>query len=172
MKSFQQEASMPNRKNLYPLLLTILVLAGFLSLSSCSKKPKPTPAQVLDNQVAATRTAIDKYVEDETRADELLDLLEEVEGVLAEYNSGFEDLVQDFREAYTDYGSTREELESLMEDIKASTRETRSRVLDLHFRMRDLTTEDEWKKIVKYEADAIRASRSVGAGEGGSDGSY
>jgi len=160
------------RKNLFPLVLAILMLAGFLVLTSCSKKPKPTPAQVLDNQMAATRTAIDKYVEDTERADKLMDLLEEVEGALAEYNSGFEDMVRDFREAYTDFDSTREDLEGLIEDIKASTRETRSKVLDLHFRMRDLTTEDEFKKIVKYEADAIGASRSVSSGEGGSDGSY
>ena len=163
---------MPKKKRLIPVFLLLIIMSGLPLLLACSKKPKPTPAQVLDNQMAATRTAIDKYVEDTERADKLMDLLEEVEGALAEYNSGFEGMVRDFREAYTDYDSTREDLEGLIEDIKASTRETRSKVLDLHFRMRDLTTEDEFKKIVKYEADAIGASRSVSSGEGGSDGSY
>jgi uncharacterized protein YukE len=163
---------MPKKKRLIPVFLLLIIMSGLPLLLACSKKPKPTPAQVLDNQMAATRTAIDKYVEDTERADKLMDLLEEVEGALAEYNSGFEDMVRDFREAYNDYDSTREELEDLTEQIKASTRETRGRVLDLHFQMRDQTTEDEWKKIVKYEADAIRASRSAGTEGGGSDGSY
>ena len=56
-------------------------------------------------------------------------------------------LVEQYREAYNDYDSSREELQSLTDQIKTSTREARSRVLKIHFKMRDLSTEDEWKKL-------------------------
>jgi len=163
---------MVHRKNLFPLTIAVLMLAALPLLSSCSKKPKPTPTQIVDNQAVATREAIDKYVQDDARANQLLDLFSELQGVLKEYKRGLEGMTGDFREAYNDYESSREQLEQLTDQIKESTRKTRGKILDLHFKMRDLTTEDEWKKIVKYEADAITASRSVSAGEGGSDGSY
>jgi predicted nucleic acid-binding Zn-ribbon protein len=154
---------MAKRMRMKLVFLVLVIPFGMLLFTGCSKKPKPTPVQVLDNQVAVTREAIDKYVEDETRADQLTDLIGEVQDVLEEYNRAFEDMVGQYREAYNDYGSSREEIQNLADQIKASTRETRSRVLDLHFKMRDLSTEKEWKKIVKHEADAIRAARSVTA---------
>ena len=150
---------MSKRKKLIPVFLVILIMSGLPSLIACAKKPKPTPAQVVDEQVRATRQAIDRYVDDEQRAAGLLELLAEVEEVLLDYNRGLEERVSEFQAAYNDYGSSREDLEELIEEIKASTRLTRGSVVDIHFRMRDLTTEDEWKRIVKYEADAIRASR-------------
>ena len=141
----------------------LFIPVSMLLLTSCSKKPELTPTQVLDNQVTATREAIDKYVENDERSEKLLVLLDEVNDLLQEYNRGFEERVKEFREAFNDYDSSREQLDRLAGEINASTRKSRSEFIDLHFQMRDLTTKKEWKKIVKYEQDAIRAARSLNA---------
>jgi hypothetical protein len=126
---------------------------------ACSHQ-KPTPEATLKQGMAEMRSAISQAVTDARRRDQLLAHADRFERVLGDYAREYEVYVDGLHKANRGYDTTRGQVEALFKQFEAMRQTTRSQLLDLHFQMLQLTSEEEWEHVAKGE---IRMLEVVGA---------
>jgi hypothetical protein len=138
---------------------SIIMLVSLLSLG-CASKPSDPREQLVSN-MQVMRSAISNNVEDAERKQNLLLLTASLEQTLLEYNQSFVDFAVEFGKLNRDYATPREKLQELQASFRTVRASVINKVVDIHYQMVAQTTEDEWKKIVKKEIEALESVRQL-----------
>ena len=128
-------------------ILSLCVLFGlFFGCGKIGKKEKaefkPGSAWIED-----MRHRVEDTIQDPDRKTSMLALVDQTEKDLLEVDRAVRKLYADFSSLSENYNSTPEEFQKVISEFEASRREVRDRVTDSRFKMRDLSTPAEWKKL-------------------------
>ena len=136
------------------LLLTLLIALG--ALVGCARD-RPAPAEIVRDAMQATRDAVQDAVDDKQRRGQLLEFVDELEGLFLSQTGDLEELSRDLRRIHADPDATRSAFDAEISGYQERRRARRTRAVDLHFAMMDVTRPDEWSRIIRRELDAIEA---------------
>ena len=132
----------------------VALLAVVLLPSCAGLRPSPDPADVRA-QIAQYReqeTALVRAtVSDSSRADRLLALLAERDRLADEYAKRIVEHRQAMAALNTNYDAEREEFEALLANFNRQRAAAQRESMDVVAAMKETTTEDEWKKIARFQ---------------------
>ena len=146
---------------IWVLLLTLVLVGG--GLAGCARERR-APAEVIDDAMQATRDAIKDSVEDRQRRGQLLALVDDLEQLLQAQSADLQELSLRLRRLNADPDATRSAFETEVAVYKERRRARRTRALDIHYTMMDLTRPEEWDDIVERELGAMDALQDGGEG--------
>ena len=84
------------------------------------------------------------YVVDPARANEVVVVLDEVEGIMSGYEKQIDEIHVDIERLNADYDSSDEQYNAVQEKGHEIVVELRSRILEKRFKMKELMTREEW----------------------------
>jgi hypothetical protein len=133
-----------------PTLLAVLSLCVLFGLiSGCSKVGKKEKAEFKPGSawIEDMRNRIEDNIQDPDKKNSMLALVDQTEKDLLEVDQAVRKLYTDFSSLSENYNSTPEEFRKVISEFEASRRAVRGRVIENRFKMRDLSTPAEWKKL-------------------------
>lgn len=139
------------------VLLTLTLAAA---LAGCARERR-APAELIGDSMRATRDAVEEVVADGQRRTRLLVLVDDLEGLLQAQSADLADLSARLRRINADPDATRSAFEAEVASYTERRRARRSRALDVHFAMMELTSAEEWDEIVERELDAMDALQDL-----------
>ena len=87
---------------------------------------------------------VETYVVDSTRANEIVTILEEVEGIISSYDKQIDEMHVEIERLNADYDSSDEQYDEVQEKGHDIVLDFRGRILDQRFKMKELMTREEW----------------------------
>jgi Mg2+ and Co2+ transporter CorA len=96
------------------------------------------------------RDRIEKNIEDPNKKTDLLALVDQIEKDLVELDRVVQKLYADLRTLNDNYNASPEEYRKVISEFEADRKEVQDRIVNSRFKMRDLSTPEEWKKLVDY----------------------
>ena len=145
--------------------VAILLVTAFI-LSACASKPTD-PQQELKDNMQVMRDEVTSNVVDPERRKKILALSRVLETTLLSYKQAQADFASEFAELNRNYDTPRKRLEDVLVSFRSTRKQTMDKVIKLHFDMAALTTEDEWKHIVKHEVKALKVAHELPQGQSG-----
>ena len=145
-------------------LYAAVITAAFL-IQGCSSNPPLTPEQQLQQNVQTLRDAATKTITDKKRLKLVLKISRTLEKTLLDYNRSYAQFARDIASLNREYGTPRSEQQALLDSFGRNREMIMRRVVDIHFELVALTTEAEWKKMVKYELQAFDSVRELQPGQ-------
>lgn len=136
--------------------LLILPLAATLVAVACSHQ-RPTPEALLKEGAAQMRSVISEAVTDPIRRDQLLERADRLAGDLAAYSADYEAFIDRLHRANRDYDTPPEQIKTIFTQFEEKRQASRAQLLELHFQMRGLTSEEERKHIARAEIQMLEA---------------
>ena len=130
-------------------LLAVVLLASCAGLtqSSGAVDVRAQIAQYREQETALVRAT----VSDPSRADRLLALLAERDRITDDYAKRIAKHRQEMAALNTDYDAKREEFEMLLARFNQQRAAAQRESIDVVAAMKETTTEDEWKKIARFQ---------------------
>jgi hypothetical protein len=120
------------------------------------------PAEESAQERAEARDALREYVrsdvKDPERQKTVLGILDELDKELAAARAEMEEFREELSGLVADYGVGKEALMAACKARVESRQERRGRFLDLHFKVREALTDDEWSDYVELELELFRAN--------------
>lgn len=138
------------------LVLVPFVLISMFVLNGCAKN-KATPAEDISKYTKEMREAVSININDDTRRDQVLQLIGQMESVMQDYNKDIHTFVDRYRVIDKDYSTSRQSFKGLIEEFSTQRKQAQEKIFDLHFKAVALMTKEEWSQVVKYEKKAIGA---------------
>lgn len=142
-------------------LLTAAILIGQHGCSSSEMFTVKELKETITLQSGVMRDCVIRFVQDPSRRDKLLVLIDELEKEFQEHNRNFEAFMDSFQLLFCDHDTSREAMEKALREYKATRQKARERILELHYEMVALTTAEEWEKAVEYELKALEAAYNI-----------
>ena len=99
---------------------------------------------------------IKEYVEEKDRRKELLDLTKQIKSRAKSYNKERKAQYKNFKELYTNYNASEEELVSFFDAITEIQGDYQNDFIDLRIEVTDKIEEEEWDRIVEFSGQAYR----------------
>jgi hypothetical protein len=147
-----------------------VVVLGAIALALCScASTKPTPEQTIQEASQDLRQAVSGNVADPARRDQMLALVDQIAATQRSFSMQAAEFAAQYSRMNADYDAPRARFEQLFADFNAQRVQSRDRILDLHFQLAALATEQEWRPIGKAEAklykntQQARAEQAAGA---------
>ena len=103
------------------------------------------------------REAVSVNINDDTRRDQVLQLIGQMESVMQDYNKDIHTFVDQYRVLDKDYSTSRQSFKNLIVEFSSQRKQAQEEIFDLHFKAVALMSKEEWDKVVKYEKKAIGA---------------
>ena len=139
----------------------VFVAAALLAgLIACAGAPPATQA-TLDKDLSEMKSAIQRAVADPGRRDKLLASADGIEAALRGHAADYGRFVEEYRRLNDAFDTTQVQVETLFAQFDQRRRDTRARLLELHFQMIRLTSAQEWPAIAKVEADMLQSTMAV-----------
>jgi hypothetical protein len=138
-------------------LLAFALLAGF---AGCAGTP-PTVEATLGKGTSEMKSAIQRAVADPGRRDKLLAHADGIEAALRGHAADYGKFVEEYRWLNDAYDTPQQQVEALFARFEQRRKDSRARVLELHFQMIRLTSAQEWPAIGKVEAEMLQATVAV-----------
>jgi len=147
-----------------------LLLFACLLLSGCVKRTEAPDPAALRAQIAEARQQetdlVRSTVADPARAEQLLQLLEERDRLMAGYARRIGEHRSEITALNADYDATRADFDALLTDFNRQRAEAQSEIILLIDAMKQTTTADEWKVISKFQLRRLHPRQlSYGAAE-------
>ena len=141
------------------ILLILLVLTG------CSHAPKPTALVSAKEAFDDLRAAVRDEIKDPARAAEVAGLVDQMEQMMIESTEARKDHAVRLRSLIANYDASEEDFKAAFREFNAKKTGRQDRLLVIDQRAKSLTTDKEWKPIVKagrraFEA-AVRAEKGM-----------
>jgi hypothetical protein len=136
-------------------LLAVFLLCsaiGFTVLTSgCGKLRKKEMAEFEAGKewLEDMRDRIEKTISDPDKTRRMLFLVDQAERDLRELDQVVLGFYRDLAGVDSDYNSTRQDLQRVFDEWNAKRREFRDRFTETRFKMRDMVTPEEWKKLTR-----------------------
>jgi phosphoenolpyruvate-protein kinase (PTS system EI component) len=137
-----------------------LAFAAALALFACTSTP-PTTEATLGKGTSEMKSAIQRAVADPGRRDKLLAHADGIEEALRRHAADYGKFVDEYRRLNDAYDTTQQQVEALFARFEQRRKDSRARVLELHFQMIRLTSAQEWAPIGKVEAEMLQATIAV-----------
>lgn len=141
-----------------PALVAAVLLAGF---TGCAGTPPPTLEATLDKSLSEIKSAIQRTVADPGRRDKLLAHADGIAIALRSHAADYGKFVDEYRRLNDAYDTPQQQVEALFARYEQRTKDSRARLLELHFQMIKLTSPTEWAPIGRIEAEMLQASIAV-----------
>ena len=146
-----------------------IMLASLFVFNGCAKD-KVAPEANISKYTKEMREAVSLNINDDGRRDQVLQLIDQMESVMQDYNKDIRLFVDRYRVFDKDYSTSRQSFKGLIEEFSTQRKQAQEKIFDLHFKAVALMTKEEWGQVVKYEKKAVGAmieSREpqVGAGK-------
>ena len=135
----------------------LLVLCVALACTGCGKikekkaKSKEPAPYMGDEWLDGIKTAIQDNVHDPGRAGKMLEVVRAIAVDLRDVDEMVKKYYADLADLNTDYNSTPDDFRKLGEEFNSKTQDYRNRFLDNRFKLKDLATPEEWKKITDQD---------------------
>ena len=144
--------------------LFAIITAAFI-IQGCSSNTPLTPEQQLQENLQTFRDAATKTITDKDRLQLILKISRTLEKTLLDYNQSYAKFAREIAALNRQYDTPRAEQQVLLDQFRNTREQTMRRVADIHFEMAALTTEAEWKKMVKHELKAFESMRELPPGQ-------
>ena len=132
----------------WPSLFSVLALCVLLGLvSGCSMFGKKAEFEPGSEWVEDMRERVRETIEDSDKQTEMMALVVQVERDLFELDRVVRTLYADLRTLNDNYNATPEEFRKVISDFEADRKIVQDRITDSGFKMRDLSTPEEWKEL-------------------------
>ena len=134
----------------WPSLFAVSALCMMLVFASgCSKFGKKETAEFKpgDTWLGDMRGRIEATIQDSDRKARMLALVDDTERDLAEMDRIIQQLYTDISALGEDYHTTPEAFELAIAEFEERRSEVRYRVMDTRFKMKEMSTPGEWKKL-------------------------
>ncbi len=93
------------------------------------------------------RARVEQNIENQNKKTRMLALVNQTEKDLLEVDRLVRKLYTDLSTLGENYSSTPEEFRMVISEFESNRREVRARIIESRFKMRDISTSDEWKKL-------------------------
>ena len=138
----------------WPSFLTVLALCVvMLGLTyGCSKFGKKDEAKFKpgNEYVEDARDRVSKNIEDPDKKTAMLALVDQVEKDLLEVDRVVQKFYANIGALNDNYNASPDEYRKVISEFEADQNEVRDRIIDIRFKMRDLSTAEEWKELTHY----------------------
>ena len=137
-------------------LFNIIILGGLafiILLSGCAHKQ--ISGEEARQKVMEEMRAYIKKIPDSNRSEQLLMLLDTLKQDIAELNQTVHKFGSDMRALNTNYDATRKDFRKILDDYNATRKELQRDILTTYFKMKKMTTPEEWKALAKLEEKAL-----------------
>jgi hypothetical protein len=140
----------------------VLLVAASLLLTACGGK-EPVSAMDVEKSAFQDYTAeVRVTVTDESRAEEVLALVEQFEQEFALFRKLIVDQRIEVRALNSNYDTTREDFDAFIASNQEQMQAARDRVTDAHLALIASTTPEEWESLHKSTTEAMdKLSRSL-----------
>jgi len=131
-------------------LFAVLALCALLGLASgCSTFGKKEKAEFEPGTewIEDMRARVIENIEDPGKKTQMLALVDQTEEDLLEVDRLMLKLYADLSKLGENYNATPEEFQTVITEFEAHRNEVRDRVIENRFKMRDMSTPEEWKKL-------------------------
>jgi hypothetical protein len=137
----------------WPPLFAVLALCVLLGLTyGCSKFGKKDEAKFKpgNEYVEDMRDRVAENIKDPDKKTAMLAIVDQIEKDLWEVDRIVQKLYADVYALSENYNSTPDEFRKVISEFEAERQKTGDRIMDSRFKMRDLSTPEEWKKMTHY----------------------
>jgi hypothetical protein len=141
------------RNSLIKMLLLLPISAAVIG---CAGQP-PDPTQLRADET----TLVQATVADPARAERLLALLDERDGLIEETIEMLQQYRRELRAINADYDARREIIIEMVDQYNRDRAHKQLRFIDLITKMKATTTADEWKVIAEFQLDNFKARQLV-----------
>jgi hypothetical protein len=132
------------------IVLTLCVLFGLVSACNrFGKKDEPDFEPGIE-WIVDMRERIDEDIENPEKQTRMFAVVDQVEIDLTDLDRVVQKLYRDLANLTDDYHSTREDYRKTIAEFEAGTVEVRDRIIERRFKMRDLSTPEDWEKLTDY----------------------
>lgn len=141
-------------------VVTIVALALILSLPSClmSKAAKKVASR---SDMGPLEAFIQRQVHDPDRADRMKEVVVELKRNLNAFQAELTQLENGYAKLNAKYDAKAGEFMAFFRDFDAKRQDLRVKMLNAHFRLKELATPDERQHILKLEAEELREATKV-----------
>lgn len=148
---------MPTESTLQRLrTLLVLFVVAALSAAACTHQ-QLTPEAKLKQGAAEMRAPITKTMADPVGRDQMIERADRLERDLASYSAEHEVFIDRLHRANRSYDTSPEQIQAMFARFEKVRQTSRAQLLDLHFQILRLTSEEEWKHIAKAEIQMLEA---------------
>jgi hypothetical protein len=118
----------------------------------CSKFGKKDEAKFKpgNEYVEDARDRVSKNIEDPDKKTAMLALVDQVEKDLLEVDRVVQKFYANIGALNDNYNASPDEYRKVISEFEADQNEVRDRIIDIRFKMRDLSTAEEWKELTHY----------------------
>jgi hypothetical protein len=131
-------------------LVLLLLIAG------CSQKSKPSALESAKGAFEELRTAVRSEIKDPDKAAQGTHLVDQLERLVIEANNDRKAHDDKIRSLNANYDATEEEFQAAFREFNARQKNRQDRVLEINQRAKNLTTEEEWKALVKVHEEMLK----------------
>ena len=137
----------------FKFVRVFVVLGLILLMNGCSHQPlseKQSRQQMLEEM----RAYLEK-IPDPDRRDQLLALMKTLKQDLAELSQAVDQFGADAQRFNADYDATKEDFHKIFDQFNTSRKTLQQEILTSHYKMKELTTPEEWEDLADLEKEAL-----------------
>jgi len=153
-----------SRRTLGVKAVAVAILLGCASGSE-PIDPEAVQARIADSR-AEFRALAESTIEDAGRAGQFVSLLDERDALIATHARTVKQYAETMKSLNTDYDATRDDFKNVVLAYNSERRLAQGRFVDVMSRMKAVTTEKEWKRLVKFELKELHPQALVYSSEG------
>jgi hypothetical protein len=132
------------------------LLAGLIACAGA-----PSTEATLAKDTGEMKSVIQRAVADPGRRDKLLVSVDGIDAALKSHAADYGKFVEEYRRLNDSYDTQQQQVEELFGRYEQRRKDSRARLLELHYQMIRLTSSQEWPAIGKLEAEMLQASIAV-----------
>lgn len=152
---------------MYYMKILILVMAGLVLFTApgCASRSNVPNSYELQERTSAAhadfRKMITVEIADPARAAIVVGLADERDALMARHSESVRTYAESMKTLSSDYSTTREDFEKLVRDYDSDRRGFQAEFVGLIAEMKAVTTEVEWRKLSKFDIDALGPEASA-----------
>ena len=98
---------------------------------------------------------VEMYVTDESKADEIMNIIDIMNDEAGKFNDKLDDQVEKFHDINSDYLSTTSDLSDTVDEIFKERQKVLKTLIVMRSKIRELVTEEEWNKLFDRTAKTV-----------------
>lgn len=126
-----------------------LFLFLITSLFSCSKKHDVQSFDAGEQFYEDFKKALEKSIKDDDKQKQAVEILDAYKDEVLAFDQYLNNFLVSNESAILDYNSTEEDLKRIVEELDKEREEYYSKMINLHFQLIELMTEEEWEDLTK-----------------------
>ena len=131
------------------------LIAILIFLSGCASKPAPSRLDSATTAFADLRLEIRAEISDADRQRKLIELVDELESIMASAVADQRTTDQQIRELNRDFYATQEDFAAIFDTLNETKKQRRQRLVEISASARALTTDREWKRLNRVRMSSL-----------------